>query len=61
MFRFFEALLRSTDLPPDAPPPTTGERYGLWRFYWHFARQARSLIVALFFAGLLVAALDACT
>ena len=58
MFRPFEAILRPTDIPPDAaPPPLDGPR-ALWRFYWHFARQARWLVLGLFAAGLCVALLD---
>jgi ATP-binding cassette, subfamily B, multidrug efflux pump len=38
---------------PEAPPPPS-----LLGFYWHFARQARALFVALFAAGLAVALLD---
>jgi ABC transport permease subunit len=38
---------------PEAPPPPS-----LLGFYWHFARQARVLFVALFAAGLAVALLD---
>ncbi len=53
MFRFFESLLEPTAPPPETPPPT-----GLAAFYWHYARQARRLVVALFVAGLLVALLD---
>ena len=53
MFRFFESLLQPTALPPEAPPPQE-----LAAFYWHFARQARRLVVALFVAGFLVAVLD---
>jgi ATP-binding cassette subfamily B multidrug efflux pump len=53
LFRAFENLLQPTALPPDAPPPT-----GLAAFYWHFVRQARGLLVALFFAGFFVAVLD---
>jgi len=52
-FRFFERLLEPTALPPDAPPPA-----GLAAFYWHYARQARWLVVALFFGGFIVALLD---
>ncbi len=53
LFRLFERLLEPTALPPDAPPPA-----GLAAFYWHYARQARWLVVALFFAGFMVATLD---
>src|SRR6266851_8709597 len=53
VFRFFESLLEPTALPPEAPPPA-----GLAAFYWHYARQARWLVVALFCAGFVVAALD---
>ncbi|NDH64774.1 MAG: multidrug ABC transporter ATP-binding protein, partial [Alphaproteobacteria bacterium] len=53
MFRFFETLLQPTAAPPDSPPPA-----GLAAFYWHYARQARWLLVALFCAGFVVAALD---
>jgi ATP-binding cassette subfamily B multidrug efflux pump len=53
VFRFFESLLDPTAPPADTPPPA-----GLLAFYWHYARQARRLVAALFFAGLLVALLD---
>ncbi len=53
VFRFFESLLVPTALSPEAPPPS-----GLMAFYWHYARQARGLVVALFAAGFTVAALD---
>ncbi len=53
VFRFFESLLDPTALPPEAPPPR-----GLAAFYWHYARQARGLVAALFLAGLVVAMLD---
>ena len=53
MFRLFESLLQPTSLPPDAPPPA-----GLAAFYWHYARQARWLLAALFCAGFVVALLD---
>src|SRR5215470_5507659 len=52
-FRLFESLLEPTAAPPEAPPPA-----GLAAFYWHYARQARWLVVALFCAGFMVAALD---
>ncbi len=53
VFRFFEGLLEPTALPPEAPPPA-----GLAAFYWHYARQASPLVVALFVAGFIVAMLD---
>jgi ATP-binding cassette subfamily B multidrug efflux pump len=52
VFRTFETLLEPTALPPGPPPD------GLGAFYWHHARQARGLVVALFAAGLVVALLD---
>jgi ATP-binding cassette subfamily B multidrug efflux pump len=58
MFRFFENLLRPTEVSPEAAPPVVSGRQGLVKFYLHFVRQARGLLVALFFAGLLVALLD---
>jgi ATP-binding cassette subfamily B multidrug efflux pump len=59
MFRFFENLLHPTRVSPEAEPPALDERRGLLRFYWHFARQVRWLILALFVAGLVVALIDA--
>ncbi len=65
-FRFFESLLDPVAPPgrpaarflgtpvPEAPPPRT-----LAGFYKHFVGQARGLFAALFFAGLLVALVDA--
>jgi ATP-binding cassette subfamily B multidrug efflux pump len=58
MFRLFESILRPTGPPPAAPPPVLTEPRALGRFYWHFARQARWLVAALFATGLTVAALD---
>jgi ATP-binding cassette, subfamily B, multidrug efflux pump len=53
MFAIFERLLKPTDAPErGAPPP------GFVAFFWHFARQAKSLFAALFAAGLVVALLD---
>ena len=53
MFAIFERLLKPTDAPErSAPPP------GFVAFFWHFAREAKSLFAALFAAGLLVALLD---
>ena len=54
MFRFFENLLNPTlDAATDASPPA-----GLAAFYWHYAKQARGLLVALFVAGTIVALMD---
>jgi ATP-binding cassette, subfamily B, multidrug efflux pump len=53
MFRFFENLLSPTVDAADSTPPA-----GLVAFYWHYARQARGLLVALFVAGTLVALMD---
>ncbi|HKT17419.1 MAG TPA: ABC transporter transmembrane domain-containing protein, partial [Stellaceae bacterium] len=53
VFRYFEALLEPTSLPPEEAPPTD-----LAAFYWHYIRQARGLIVVLFIAGFGVAFLD---
>jgi ATP-binding cassette subfamily B multidrug efflux pump len=53
MFRFFERLLNATQEPARPQPPA-----GLIAFYWHFARQAKGLFIALFAAGLAVALLD---
>jgi ATP-binding cassette subfamily B multidrug efflux pump len=53
MFRRFESLLNPTEPPAQPEPPT-----GLLAFFWHFARQARWLFVALFVVELFVALLD---
>jgi ATP-binding cassette subfamily B multidrug efflux pump len=53
VFRFFEHLLEPTARSGEAPPPK-----GLAAFYWHYARQARRLVVALFVTGFIVALLD---
>ncbi len=53
MFHFFETILRPTAPPPPGQPPAT-----LGAFYWHFVRQSRGLVVALFAAGMLTAMLD---
>ncbi len=53
MFRIFERVLDATRPPPRPEPPAR-----LVAFYWHFARQAKGLFVALFAAGFVVATLD---
>ena len=54
MFGVLERVLEPT-APPDRPEPPAG----LTAFYWHFARQAKGLLAALFVAGFVVALLDA--
>jgi ATP-binding cassette subfamily B multidrug efflux pump len=54
MFRLFEKALNPTEPPAHSQPPAA-----LVAFYWHFARQAKGLFVALFVAGFIVAVLDA--
>jgi ATP-binding cassette subfamily B multidrug efflux pump len=53
MLKWSESLLEPTGIPPSEPPSA-----GLARFYWHFMRQLRWSISALFVTGLLVALLD---
>ncbi|HZT50483.1 MAG TPA: ABC transporter ATP-binding protein [Stellaceae bacterium] len=53
LFRAFEDLLQPTARDTEAPPPG-----GLGAFYWHYAGQAKHLLVVLFLAGSLVALLD---
>jgi ATP-binding cassette subfamily B multidrug efflux pump len=54
LFGFFENLLKPTELSPEAAPPAR-----LGAFYWHYARQAKGLVIALFVVGFTVAAVDA--
>ena len=53
MFGLFERLLKPTEMPEHPEPPP-----GLVGFYWHFARQAKGLLIGLFVAGFVVALLD---
>jgi ATP-binding cassette subfamily B multidrug efflux pump len=53
MFGALERVLKPTE-PPEQPEPPAG----LMAFYWHFARQAKGLLAALFVAGFVVALLD---
>jgi ATP-binding cassette subfamily B multidrug efflux pump len=53
MFKWFEARLDPTGITPSEPPTD-----GLVRFYWHYARQVRWIVGALFITGLMVALLD---
>jgi ATP-binding cassette, subfamily B, multidrug efflux pump len=61
MLRRAEALLDPTARQPEVPPTpasSPGASSGLWAFYWHFIRQGRWLVVALFIFGGLIAILD---
>jgi len=53
MFSFFEKVIAPTDVPERPEPPP-----GLLGFYWHFARQAKGLFLALFVVEFFVAILD---
>jgi ATP-binding cassette subfamily B multidrug efflux pump len=53
MFSRFETLLRPTEIPEHPEPPPQ-----LIPFFWHFARQARWLFVALFVIEMLMALTD---
>ena len=53
LFSYLEQRLKPT-LAPERPEPPAG----LVAFFWHFARQAKGLFLALFAAGLAVALLD---
>ncbi|MCW6507638.1 ABC transporter ATP-binding protein [Lichenifustis flavocetrariae] len=54
MFRILESIIDPTRSGGVAQPPAR-----LASFYWHYARQAKGLLAALFAAGLCVALLDA--
>ncbi|HEY7228966.1 MAG TPA: ABC transporter ATP-binding protein [Pseudolabrys sp.] len=53
MFHFFERSLKPTAVPQTAEPPA-----GLVAFYWHYARQAKPLFLALFAIGFAVALIE---
>src|ERR1700741_3688773 len=53
MFAVFERALKPTAVAGQVEPPA-----GLVTFFWHFAKQARGLLLGLFAAGLVVALLD---
>ena len=53
MFTLFERLLKPTDNPERPEPPAA-----LIAFFWHYARQAKGLFIALFVVGFVVALLD---
>jgi ATP-binding cassette subfamily B multidrug efflux pump len=54
MLQRLEDLFNPTTRAPSEPPVD-----GLGQFYWHFIRQARWLVMALFIGGGLLAVLDA--
>jgi ATP-binding cassette subfamily B multidrug efflux pump len=53
MFSAFETMLRPTEIPAHPEPPAR-----LIPFFWHFARQAKWLFVALFVIEMLMALTD---
>jgi ATP-binding cassette subfamily B multidrug efflux pump len=53
MFSWFERILTPVAPPPPGHPPD-----GLVAFYWHFIRQSRALVAALFAVGMLTALVD---
>src|SRR5713226_8257330 len=53
MFSRFEKAINPTEEPERPQPPP-----GLTAFYWHFGRQAKGLLLALFVIELFVALLD---
>ena len=53
MLRRFEKVLNPTEQPERPEPPA-----GLLAFYWHFGRQVKGLLAALFVIELFVALLD---
>ena len=53
MIRWFETILNPTAPPPPGEPPA-----GLMAFYWHFVRQSKALVAALFAVGMLTALVD---
>ena len=53
MIRWFESILQPTAPPPPGEPPP-----GLMAFYWHFVRQSKGLVLALFAVGMLTAVVD---
>ena len=57
MLRTFENLLPGTVPPPDAVRDS-GPPAGLLAVYWHFARQAKGVFLAMFATSLAIAALD---
>ncbi len=53
MIKWFESILRPTAPPPPGEPPPR-----LMAFYWHFVRQSKGLVLALFGVGMLTALVD---
>jgi ATP-binding cassette subfamily B multidrug efflux pump len=53
MFSLFEKVITPTDVPERPEPPP-----GLLAFYWHFARQAKGLFLALFVIEFFIAIFD---
>jgi ATP-binding cassette, subfamily B, multidrug efflux pump len=53
IFRWFESLVDIFAEPGDAMPPR-----GVWRFYWHYLRQVRGILLAICVLGFFVALVE---
>ena len=53
IFRWFESLIDIFAVPGDAPPPR-----GIVRFYWHYLRQVRGILIAVCGLGFFVAVVE---
>ncbi len=53
IFRWFESLIDVFAEPGDAMPPRT-----VWRFYWHYLRQVRGILLSVCVLGLFVALVE---
>jgi len=53
IFRWFESLIDIFAEPGEAMPPR-----GVWRFYWHYLRQVREILLAICVLGFFVALVE---
>ena len=53
IFRWFESLIDIFAEPGEALPPR-----GVWRFYWHYLRQVRGILLAICVLGFFVALVE---
>ena len=53
IFRWFESLIDIFAEPGEAMPPR-----GVWRFYWHYLRQVRGILLAICVLGFFVALVE---